>query len=121
MKSAAACDGVVVDDVPKLIDYAVALDAHSKIRNLEVLAYRESHGYEIRLPAWRRQFVGKSARDRLRVGDDIANVSGATLSCTHLTDGVRRIVRDAKATDYRFSSIILGIVRSVPFQMKEVS
>jgi hypothetical protein len=26
------------------------------------------------------------------VGDDIANISGATLSCTHVTDGVRRIV-----------------------------
>ena len=32
---------------------------------------------------------------------------------------VRKIVRDAKATNYRFSSIVLGIARSVPFQMKE--
>jgi hypothetical protein len=32
---------------------------------------------------------------------------------------VRRVVRDARGTDYRFSSLVLGIVRSVPFQMKE--
>lgn len=32
---------------------------------------------------------------------------------------VRKILRDAKATDYRFSAIVLGIVRSAPFQMKE--
>jgi hypothetical protein len=32
---------------------------------------------------------------------------------------VRAIVRDARSTDYRFSSIVLGVVRSVPFQMKE--
>jgi hypothetical protein len=32
---------------------------------------------------------------------------------------VRRIVGDARANDYRFSSIVLGIARSVPFQMKE--
>jgi len=32
---------------------------------------------------------------------------------------VRRIVRDAKSRDFRFSSIVLGIVRSTPFQMKE--
>jgi hypothetical protein len=32
---------------------------------------------------------------------------------------VRRVVRDAKSTDYRFSSIVLGIARSTPFQMKE--
>ena len=34
---------------------------------------------------------------------------------------VRKIVRDARSTDYRFSSIVLGVVRSVPFQMKERS
>ncbi len=31
---------------------------------------------------------------------------------------VRKIVRDASAEDYRFSSIILGIVESKPFQMR---
>ena len=31
---------------------------------------------------------------------------------------VRKIVRDAAKDDYRFSSIILGIVKSVPFQMR---
>jgi mono/diheme cytochrome c family protein len=32
---------------------------------------------------------------------------------------VRTIVHDARATDYRFSSIVLGVARSVPFLMKE--
>ena len=31
---------------------------------------------------------------------------------------VRRIVRDAEQNDFRFSSLILGIVKSVPFQMR---
>ena len=31
---------------------------------------------------------------------------------------VRAIVRDARRDDYRFSSIVLGIVRSAPFQMR---
>ena len=31
---------------------------------------------------------------------------------------VRKIVRDAQKDDYRFSSLILGIVKSVPFQMR---
>jgi len=34
---------------------------------------------------------------------------------------VREIVQDARSTDYRFSSIVLGVVRSVPFQMKEAT
>jgi hypothetical protein len=31
---------------------------------------------------------------------------------------VRTIVRDAARQDYRFSSLITGIVKSVPFTMK---
>jgi mono/diheme cytochrome c family protein len=34
---------------------------------------------------------------------------------------VRAIVRDARRDDYRFSSIVLGIIRSVPFQMRSAS
>ena len=76
----------------ELIDYAVAVAGDGRIRSVDVLNYRESHGYEIKLPAWRKQFVGKGASAPLRVGDDIANISGATLSCGHVTDGVRHLV-----------------------------
>ena len=31
---------------------------------------------------------------------------------------IRKIVSDAGQNDYRFSSLILGIVKSVPFQMR---
>ena len=31
---------------------------------------------------------------------------------------IRKIVRDAQQQDYRFSSILLGVVRSTPFQMR---
>ena len=34
---------------------------------------------------------------------------------------VRTIVQDARSSQYRFSSIVLGVVRSVPFQMKETA
>ncbi|CAM3751187.1 FMN-binding protein [Roseateles saccharophilus] len=88
--------GVVVADGVigkfELIDYAVAVGSDGRIRSVEVLNYRESHGYEIKLPAWRKQFAGKNAQAPLRVGDDIANISGATLSCSHVADGVRHIV-----------------------------
>jgi hypothetical protein len=32
---------------------------------------------------------------------------------------VRRIVRDAARDNYRFSSIVMGIVKSAPFQMRK--
>jgi Na+-translocating ferredoxin:NAD+ oxidoreductase RnfG subunit len=86
---------VVSDDVVgkvEMISYAVGIALDGTVKQVEILSYRESHGFEIRLPAWRKQFVGKSSASALRVGEDIANISGATLSCTHVTDGVRRIV-----------------------------
>jgi hypothetical protein len=85
---------VVVDDVIgkfERITYAVGLGPDGLIHQVEVLSYRESHGQEVRLAAWRKQFVGKGAASPLRVGEDIAGISGATLSCTHVTEGVRRI------------------------------
>ena len=94
-RAGAALGFVVTDNVVgkvELIGYAVGIALDGSVRQIEILSYRESHGHEIRLPAWRRQFVGKGPGSVLRIGDDIANISGATLSCTHVTDGVRRIV-----------------------------
>jgi Na+-translocating ferredoxin:NAD+ oxidoreductase RnfG subunit len=94
-KSGATLGFVISDDVigkVELISYAVGIALNGSVKQVEILSYRESHGFEIRLPAWRKQFVGKGNSSPLRVGEDIANISGATLSCTHVTDGVRRIV-----------------------------
>ena len=94
-RNGAALGFVVTDEVigkVELIGYAVGLALDGTVRQVEILSYRESHGGEIRLPAWRRQFVGKGTGSALKLNDDIANISGATLSCTHVTDGVRRIV-----------------------------
>ena len=74
------------------IDYALAVDAAGRVLRVEVLAYRETHGWEIRNERWRSQFVGKSTADPVEVSRDIANISGATLSCRHVTDGVRRLL-----------------------------
>ncbi|MFO1312339.1 MAG: FMN-binding protein [Burkholderiales bacterium] len=74
------------------ITYAVALDNAGRVMRLDVLQYRETHGYEIRNDRWRAQFVGKSAADPVALNSDIANISGATLSCRHVTDGVRRLL-----------------------------
>jgi hypothetical protein len=38
---------------------------------------------------------------------------------TYDAPAVRRIVRDAKNDNYRFSRLILGIVSSTPFQMRK--
>ena len=94
-RGAATLGVVVVDEVVgkfELITYAVGIGSDGAVKQVEILSYRESHGHEIRLPAWRKQFVGKTPASALQVGEDIANISGATLSCRHVTDGVKRIV-----------------------------
>ena len=76
----------------ELITYAVALDAQGRVRGIEILEYRESHGGQVRDAKWRAQFACKSAADPLQLDRDIRNISGATLSCRHVTDGVKRIL-----------------------------
>src|SRR5215831_17951663 len=53
---------VFVDEVigrQDMITYAIGIDPAGHLGTLEVLAYRESHGGEIRGAAWRRQFEGR--------------------------------------------------------------
>ncbi|HEX7915772.1 FMN-binding protein, partial [Rudaea sp.] len=87
---------LIVDQVigkSEAITYALALDAAGAVVSLEVLEYRESHGGEVRMPAWRKQFVGKTAGEAAALNREIKIISGATLSCRHLTEGVQRLLR----------------------------
>jgi len=85
----------VIDEVygkHEFITYAVALGVDGRVRQIEVLVYRESYGYEIRNPAWRAQFVGKKNGDPVTLNEDIKNISGATMSCRHIAEGVKRLL-----------------------------
>ena len=73
------------------IDYVAGFTTAGAVTGIEVLAYRESHGAEIRHAAWRQQFAGRKGPGQLRFGDDIRNISGATLSCQHVTEGMQRL------------------------------
>ncbi len=75
-----------------LIDYTVAVAAGGEVGRVEILEYRENYGGEIRREAWRRQFVGQRAHDPLELDEDIRNITGATLSCRHVTEGVKKVV-----------------------------
>jgi len=57
------------------------------------LEYNESYGGQVRDESWRQQFVGKTSSSPLALNKDIKNISGATLSSRHVTDGVKRILQ----------------------------
>jgi hypothetical protein len=74
------------------IDYAVSLDPGGRVRRVDILQYRESYGGEVRQASWLAQFVGKTSASPLAVDSDIRNISGATLSSHHVTEGVKKIL-----------------------------
>jgi len=85
----------IIDEVVgkhEFITYAAALSADGHVLGLEVMSYRETHGDEVMRPDWRAQFRGKTLGDVFQLDEDIANISGATLSCRNLTDGVHRLL-----------------------------
>ncbi len=85
----------MVDDVVgkhEYITYAAALSPRQEVIGLEILTYRETHGEQVRNKDWRQQFAGKKLADPFKLDQDIRNISGATLSCRNVTDGVKRLL-----------------------------
>ncbi len=85
----------IVDEVlgkHEMVKYALAINANGTIKGIEIMEYVESYGYEVGEASWRNQFVGKGSDATLKLNQDIKNVSGATLSCKHVTDGVKRLM-----------------------------
>lgn len=94
-KQGAPVGWFIVDEVVgkhEFITYATGLTTEAKVRGIEILIYRETHGYQIRNADWRGKFVGKTLADRFKLDEDIPNISGATLSCRNVTDGVKRLL-----------------------------
>ena len=85
----------LVDEVigkHEFITYALGLDRDGAIVGLEVMDYRENYGSDVRRAGWRTQFTGKKYGAKLKLTEDIKNISGATLSCLHITEGIRRLL-----------------------------
>jgi Na+-translocating ferredoxin:NAD+ oxidoreductase RnfG subunit len=85
----------IVDEVVgkhEFITYAAGINADGSVKQIEIMDYRETYGGQIRDHKWRAQFVGKTSKSTLKLDSDIKNISGATLSCRHITDGVKRLL-----------------------------
>ena len=86
---------VYIDEVigkHEFITYAAGIDPGGTVRGVEILDYRETWGGEVRTEDWRAQFIGHTPSDPPQLGKNIVNISGATLSCRNVTDGVSRLL-----------------------------
>ena len=86
------------------ITFLVAIDTADRLRDVDILVYREPYGGEVAYDAWRRQFRGKSSDAALQVGRDIRTISGATISVNAVTLGVRKALHDL--TDWHHSGAL---------------
>lgn len=73
------------------IDMAFAYTSEGKVKGFEILRYVETYGYEVDNPKWRAQFHGTDHTEHLELDEQIKNISGATLSCNHITEGINRL------------------------------
>jgi len=70
------------------IDYMIIFKPDLTIMTVQVLVYREGYGGEVGSSRWLKQFIGKSQENKMKFGDDIQNISGATISARAMTNGV---------------------------------
>ena len=86
---------VIVDEVigkHEFITYAAGISPDGHVLGIEIMTYRESKGDQVRNAKWRNLFRNKTLADPFKLNKDIPNISGATLSCRNLTDGVKRLL-----------------------------
>lgn len=85
----------IVDEVlgkHEYFKYAVGLSPRGQVLRLELLTYSETHGGQVQRREWLKQFEGKHFGDRVELLHGIDAISGATLSCKHVTEGMRRLL-----------------------------
>ena len=55
-----------------------------RISSIHVLVYRETHGWEVKYPSFRDQFVGINMSDEFKLNKRIDGIAGATLSVSSM-------------------------------------
>ena len=74
-----------------IIHYIIVFNTNGSIRDFAVLEYGEKRGKPVAKERFRKQFRGMTISDRMRLKKDIRGVSGATISSTGMTNGVRKM------------------------------
>jgi electron transport complex protein RnfG len=74
-------------------------EATDQVLNVKVLSHSETPGLGDRIEGenFRSRFVGKTVEDPIAIGQDIDNLSGATVSARAATDAIRQGFIDTSA------------------------
>ncbi|MSO99205.1 MAG: FMN-binding protein [Rhodospirillaceae bacterium] len=83
-----------LDQVPgrdDRITYAIGLNDDGSVKGIEILVCVASYD-GVRQAGWRSQFQGKLHADGPNLANQIANITGTTLSVEHIAEGVKRVL-----------------------------
>jgi Na+-translocating ferredoxin:NAD+ oxidoreductase subunit G len=86
------------------ITFAVGVTPDGALRDIQVMVYREPQGEAIQEKRFRRQFVGKRAKDPITLDKDIDAISGATISSRSATFAARKGLLLAEVLRSRLSA-----------------
>ncbi len=73
------------------ITFMVVINPDGTVKDVEIMVYREPHGWEVRFESFLSQFFGRDAGSPF---DDINNITGATLSVRSMTRGIKKAVAE---------------------------
>lgn len=77
-------------------DYLILFDNELIVKKTKVLVYREDYGGEIGSKRWLRQFDSATPNSHFKYGDNIAVISGATISVQSMTNAVNDVLKSIK-------------------------
>lgn len=69
-------------------NYFILFDSTAQVLAVRITEYNASHGHEITVRGWLKQFIGYNGNRELFVGKDIDGIAGATISVYGITNDV---------------------------------
>jgi len=89
LKYYAILDNVKGKSLP--ITFLTIFDDSSRVYYNSIIKYREAYGGEVSSKNWLNQFNAYTDSSKYKVGDDISNITGATISVNSITKGIRKL------------------------------
>lgn len=69
-------------------DYYIIFDSQINVILVDVYNYQATHGQEITVKGWLKQFIGYNTTKNIAVGKNIDAISGATISVNGIVDDI---------------------------------
>ena len=82
--------GMEINSGFEYFDYFILYNPEGTVEQVKVYNYQATHGQEITIRGWLRQFEDYSPGDDLKVGKQIDGIAGATISVYAITEDVRQ-------------------------------